>query len=140
MSLGRKLAIHDYPYTDGVWVEDLGAKGKNFNIIGFIVEGGGAYGGKGSLKDQIKAFEQIALQWEDGILCHPTLGVRAKMALQNLEIEQDLQGRTASLQFTFIENAVNPTSMVLATPKKDVDDNVAAAKKTINTMPPIRII
>ncbi|KAF1027068.1 MAG: hypothetical protein GAK29_00874 [Acinetobacter bereziniae] len=129
MSLGRKLAIHEYPYTDGVWVEDLGAKGKNFHIMGFIVEGGGAYGGKGSLKEQIEAFEKIALQWEDGILCHPTLGVRSKMALQNLEIDQDLQGRTASLRFTFIENAVNPTSMILATPKKDVDDNVKAAKK-----------
>lgn len=129
LMMGRKLAVHDYPYTDGVWVEDLGAKGKNFNVIGFIVEGGGAYGGKGSLKDQILAFEKIALQWGDGIFCHPTLGVRTKMCLQSLEIEQDLQERTASLRFTLVENIVKPTLMVITNPKKEVDNNAKAAKK-----------
>jgi prophage DNA circulation protein len=112
--MGRKLAIHDYPYVDGVWVEDLGAKGKTFHIMGFIIEGGGAYGGTGTLKQQIEALEKVAEQWGDGIFCHPTLGTRTKMCLHDFEIEQDTQGRTASIRFTLIENKVKPTLMVLA--------------------------
>lgn len=111
LSLGRKIAVHDYPYVDGVYAEDLGMRGKIFHIQGFIVEGGGAYGRAGTLREQMEAFEQAASQWGDGVFVHPTLGMRPKMCLQGMEIEQDLQGRVATIRFSLIENIVSPSSM-----------------------------
>lgn len=113
ISMGRKIAVHEYPYVDGVYAEDLGAKGKAFHVMGFIVDGGGAYGGKGTLKQQLEEFEKAAMQWGDGEFIHPTLGARPKMCLLNLEIEQDQQGRVAALRFTLLENKVKPTAMVV---------------------------
>ena len=130
LSLGRKIAVHEYPYVDGVYAEDLGAKGKAFHVMGFIVEGGGAYGGKGTLKEQLEAFEKAAMQWGDGEFIHPTLGARSKMSLLNLDIEQDQQGRVASLRFTLLENIVNPTTMVMANTQAQTEALSLAAKKT----------
>ncbi len=129
LNIGRKLAIHDYPYVDGVWVEDMGTKGKLFHIMGFLVEGGGAYGGIGSLKQQIEALEKASQQWGDGIFCHPLQGTRSKMCLQNLEIEQDLQGRIATLRISLIENKVQPTLMVTANTQAQTLALTVVAKK-----------
>ncbi|MCR4532451.1 DNA circularization protein [Acinetobacter venetianus] len=130
LSLGRKIAVHEYPYVDGVYAEDLGAKGKAFHVMGFIVEGGGAYGGKGTLKQQLEEFEKAAMQWGDGEFIHPTLGARPKMCLLNLEIEQDQQGRVASLRFTLLENIVNPTVMVVPNAQAQTEALGARAKET----------
>lgn len=130
LSLGRKIAVHEYPYSDGVYAEDLGAKGKLFHVMGFIVEGGGAYGGSGSLKQQIEEFEKIALQWGDGEFIHPTLGTRPKMCLLNLDIEQEQQGRVATIRFSLLENKVQATSFVAVNAKDNTIDNAGIAKKT----------
>lgn len=127
--LGRKLATHEYPYVDGVFIEDLGSKGKSFHVMGFIVEGGGAYGGKGTLKQQIEAFEKAADQWGDGRFVHPTLGERSKMCLLTLEIEQDEKGRTATLRFNLYENIVKPTQMIAANTQAQTEVLSATAKK-----------
>lgn len=129
LSLGRKIAVHEYPYVDGVYAEDLGAKGKAFHVMGFIVEGGGAYGGKGTLKQQLEEFEKAAMQWGDGEFIHPTLGARPKMCLLNLDIEQDQQGRVAALRFTLLENKVKPTTMVVANTQAQTLALSAVAKK-----------
>ncbi|KXZ68759.1 DNA circularization N-terminal domain-containing protein [Acinetobacter venetianus] len=130
LSLGRKIAVHEYPYADGVYAEDLGAKGKAFHVMGFIVEGGGAYGGKGTLKEQIVELERIAMQWGNGEFIHPTLGARPKMCLLNFEIEQDQKGRVASLRFTLLENIVNPTVMVVPNAQGQTEDLGTRAKET----------
>lgn len=129
LSLGRKIAVHEYPYTDGVYAEDLGAKGKAFHVMGFIIEGGGAYGGKGTLKEQIEEFERIAMQWGDGEFIHPMLGIRPKMCLLNLEIEQDREGRVATIRFSLLENKVQATSFVAINAKDNTIDNAGDAKK-----------
>jgi len=129
LSLGRKIAVHEYPYVDGVYAEDLGAKGKAFHVMGFIVEGGGAYGGKGTLKQQLEEFEKAAMQWGDGEFIHPTLGARPKMCLLNLEVEQDQQGRVAALRFTLLENKVKPTAMVVPNTQAQTIALSAAARK-----------
>lgn len=129
LSLGRKIAVHEYPYVDGVYAEDLGAKGKAFHVMGFIVEGGGAYGGKGTLKQQLDEFEKAAMQWGDGEFIHPTLGARPKMCLLNLEIEQDQQGRVAALRFTILENKVKPTAMVVPNTQAQTIALSAVARK-----------
>ena len=129
LSLGRKIAVHDYPYSDGVYAEDLGAKGKLFHVMGFIVEGGGAYGGIGSLRQQIEEFEKVASQWGDGEFIHPSLGTRSKMCLLNFDIEQEQQGRVATLRFTLLENKVNPTSMIVPNTQAQTIALVGVAKK-----------
>lgn len=129
ISMGRKIAVHEYPYVDGVYAEDLGAKGKSIHVMGFLVEGGGAYGGKGTLAEQIIEFEKVALQWGDGEFIHPTVGTRTKMCLLNLDIEQDQQGRVATIRFTLLKNKVKPTIMVVANTQAQTLALSAVAKK-----------
>lgn len=129
ISMGRKIAIHEYPYVDGVYGEDLGSKGKVFHVMGFIVEGGGAYGGKGTLKQQIEELEKAGDQWGDGEFTHPTLGKRQKMCLLSLDIEQDEKGRVATVRITLLENKVKPTVMIVANTQAQTVALSAAAKK-----------
>lgn len=129
MTMGRKQAIHEYPYVDGVFAEDLGSKGKTFHVMGFIVEGGGAYGGQGTLKQQIEELEKTADQWGDGEFTHPTLGKRQRMALLSFEIEQESQGRVATIRLTLLENKVKPTIMVAANTQAQTIAQAAIAKK-----------
>ena len=35
---GRKNAVHEYPFRDSSWVEDLGKQARKFEITGFLVE------------------------------------------------------------------------------------------------------
>ena len=35
---GRKTSNHEYPYRDEAWIEDLGKKGRQFEVQGFLVE------------------------------------------------------------------------------------------------------
>ena len=113
VSLGRKIAVHEYPFVDGVYAEDLGAKGKRWHIQGFIVEGGGAYGGEGTLKQQVMKFWESSNQYGAGILVHPTIGMRTDCALLEMDIDEDLNGRVATLRMSFIESRVRPTSFIV---------------------------
>lgn len=113
ISLGRKLAVHEYPFVDGVYAEDLGAKGKRWHVQGFLVEGGGAYGGKGTLAEQILEFWESSNQYGNGIFVHPTVGTRPQCALDTFDIDQDINGRMATLRMSFIESKVRPTAMTV---------------------------
>ena len=63
---GRRTAIHEYPYRDTVWVEDLGRLPRRFAFQAFQV-GDDVY-------QQRDAMIQACEQPGEGTLVHPTLG------------------------------------------------------------------
>lgn len=65
--LGRRIAVHEYPYKDSVWGEDLGSGRKQFNFRGFL------NGPLASVQHtaMVLAVDKPGL----GTLTHPTLGV-----------------------------------------------------------------
>jgi prophage DNA circulation protein len=79
LSLGRKIAVHEYPYTDGVFAEDLGAKGKAFHVMGLLLKVVVLMVEK-ALKEQIIELEKIAMQWGMVNLFIPLWGLAQKCA------------------------------------------------------------
>jgi prophage DNA circulation protein len=65
--LGRRIALHEYPYKDSVWAEDLGSGRKQFQFRGFL---------NGPLAAVQHAAFLLAVDKPGlGTLTHPTLGI-----------------------------------------------------------------
>jgi prophage DNA circulation protein len=110
IQFGRRVAVHEYPYRDTVWVEDLGRLGKRIAFAAFIV-GGDCIEQRDRL---IKACEDPAAA-EGGELVHPTLG-RIKVSLLDPVtcVERWDRGRMFEIGFSFLEQGERkfPTSAV----------------------------
>ena len=68
---GRRNAVHEYPFRDTPWVEDLGRQARRFSVTGFIVG-----------DDVIERRDAMIAACESSdtgssTLVHPTLGKRS---------------------------------------------------------------
>ena len=73
IQVGRRTATHDYPNREVIWVEDLGRKGREISLSGFLVTDSLIYGG-GDVLDQQDALIAAAETKGPGKLVHPTIG------------------------------------------------------------------
>lgn len=94
---GRRVAVHEYPFRDTVWVEDLGRNVRRLGLTGFLV------GDDALLRKQemIEACEEEG----PGELVHPTLGSLTVALLEFAASERWDQGRVVELAFAFVEAA-----------------------------------
>jgi prophage DNA circulation protein len=72
MTHGRRVAVHEYPYRDTAWVEDMGRAARKITLRGFIVQDSTVYGG--SVIAQRQALIAACEQKDTATLIHPTLG------------------------------------------------------------------
>lgn len=91
---GRRLAIHEYPYRDTIWVEDLGKLPRRFNITAFLV-GDDVYEQRDAL---VSACEQAG----PGSLVHPTMGTAQCVLLDFVVIDRRERGRMVQVSMQFI--------------------------------------
>ena len=91
---GRRVAIHEYPYRDDAWAEDLGKLPRRFTIQAFIV-GDDCYQRR---DDMLRACETAGA----GTLVHPTLGSIQVVLLEFGCADRRERGRVVEFQFTFI--------------------------------------
>jgi prophage DNA circulation protein len=91
---GRRVAIHEYPYRDDAWAEDLGKLPRRFSIQAFIV-GDDCYTQRDAM---LKACEQAGA----GTLVHPTMGSIQCVLLEFQATDRRERGRVVELQFSFI--------------------------------------
>lgn len=92
---GRRVAIHEYPYRDDAWVEDLGKLPRRFSVQGFLV-GDDVYQQRDAM---LAACEQPGA----GTLVHPTLGSIQCVLLEPLQCtDRRERGRVVELAFAFI--------------------------------------
>ncbi|MCQ8240516.1 DNA circularization N-terminal domain-containing protein [Rhizosaccharibacter radicis] len=64
---GRKIALHDYPFRDDPWPEDLGRRGRGFRVRGFLC---------GQLfRTQFDLLLLAVERKGPGLLIHPTRGL-----------------------------------------------------------------
>lgn len=92
---GRRNAVHEYPFRDMPWIEDLGRSARRILITGFI------FG-----DDVIAQRDKLIAACEkpgDGELVHPTLGRRTVALLDVSTTEHMEQGRVFEISFSFIE-------------------------------------
>ncbi|OEZ85640.1 hypothetical protein JAB8_38220 [Janthinobacterium sp. HH106] len=96
IKFGRRTAVHEYPYRDTVWVEDLGRAVRRITMTGFLV-GDDVI----AQRDRMIAAAETA---GSGELIHPTLGQLTASAVECVAEEKWEQGRVFQLSFTFIES------------------------------------
>jgi prophage DNA circulation protein len=102
---GRRVAVHEYPFRDKPWVEDLGRSARKINLVGFLITDSAVYGGG----DAIAQTEQMIAAAEtsgSGILIHPTLGSLTVSLVAPLAVlaRWDNGVRYFELNFQFIES------------------------------------
>jgi prophage DNA circulation protein len=94
---GRRNTLHEYPYRDTVWVEDLGRGTRRYAFRGFLVG------------DDVFAQRQALLAANEtagtGVLVHPSLGSITVSLTQFASSESAQRGRVVDLNFEFVENA-----------------------------------
>ena len=93
---GRRQVVHEYPFRDTVWVEDLGRSARHLNVSGFLV-GDDAIAKRDRL---ISAIETAG----DGDLMHPTYGQLRVSVMEFSTEERWDQGRVFMVNFNVIES------------------------------------
>ncbi|WP_233872516.1 DNA circularization protein [Paraburkholderia adhaesiva] len=103
LKAGRRVALHEYPYRDDVWVEDIGRAGRRISLTGFLLQDA-AYGGGDVLAQRAAMIAACETPDQgDGELVHPSLG-RVTASLLEFECEErGERGRSFELRFTLIE-------------------------------------
>lgn len=91
---GRRVAIHEYPFRDKPWVEDLGLHTCNIEFSGYLC-GDDCY----SQRDQLKKALETSV---DGTLVHPSLGSVHASLINASFSERAEKGRVVELRLQFV--------------------------------------
>jgi prophage DNA circulation protein len=94
---GRRTVLHEYPYRDTVWVEDIGRLPRRFNFQAFLV-GDDVYQQRAAM---LKACEQAGA----GTLVHPTLGSVQCVLVDFTTTDRRERGRVVEIAFQFVAAA-----------------------------------
>jgi prophage DNA circulation protein len=94
---GRRTALHEYPFRDEVWVEDLGLGTRTFAFRGFLV-GDNVFAQRDAM---IAAVETAG----PGTMVHPSIGSRNVSVIDFSATERGERGRVVELEFSFIQTA-----------------------------------
>jgi prophage DNA circulation protein len=99
---GRRTAVHEYPFRDTIWVEDLGRKGREISLSGFLVANSLVYGGGDVLAQQDQLIAAAETKGP-GKLVHPTLGELTVSCL-SVSIDESFDSLGVfAIEFTFLE-------------------------------------
>lgn len=118
---GRKQAVHDYPYRDTPWVEDLGQRGRLYRITGFLC-GATCYVQRDLL---VSASEARG----PGLLIHPTIGIIRAACMSFEWRERDGFTGVIDIQLELLEQRNLLTSLV----KTALDAAVAVSALALQT-------
>lgn len=106
---GRRTAVHEYPYRNLPWVEDMGAATQQINFSGFLV-GDDCY----IQRDVLAA---ACAQKGPGFLVHPSLGPIPAACLTNATFNERVdRGRVVEVQLGFIVTQNIPVIQLITGP------------------------
>lgn len=109
---GRRIALHEYPYKDNIWPEDLGKLPRRFQVSGFLV-GDDCY-------QQKLAMIQACEQQGAGTLVHPTLGSVQVYLLDFTTTDRRDRGRYVEVDFQFIDGSAASMAPALTANTGDI--------------------
>lgn len=91
---GRRIALHEYPFRDTPWPEDVGRGTRKFSIQGFLITDSLIYGG-GDVIDQREQLVAAVETLGSGTMIHPTLGrLQVSVPEDGLIVTERLDGAT----------------------------------------------
>lgn len=105
---GRKVAIHDYPFRDGGWAEDMGRALRTYSFTGYLV---------GDIASAMQlALDRAVEQPDAGLLIHPTVGAQMVSVLSCATSVRKDAMRVIEIAFEFIEQGTRSlTATLIAT-------------------------
>ncbi|PHM70407.1 DNA circularization protein [Xenorhabdus kozodoii] len=104
---GRRQAVHEYPYRDTAWIEDLGRATRKITLRGFIIQDSAVY----HAPDVITQRKNLVAACETGstgTLVHPTLGeLTVSVTESGLRMNESVEfGRVFEFTLTVIESGL----------------------------------
>jgi prophage DNA circulation protein len=109
---GRRQAIHEYPYRDTAWIEDLGRATRRLTIRGFLIQSSCLYNAPDVMtqRDSLIAACEMA---DAGTLVHPTLGeMTVSIPESGLRLNEGAEsGRVFEFTLTIIESGLRVFSV-----------------------------
>ncbi len=104
---GRRVAVHEYPYRDQAWVEDLGRSTRRITIKGFLIQDSLVY----DAPDVFIQRDNLIAACEEGntgTLIHPTLGeLTVNITESGLRINENADnGRVFEFELVVIESGL----------------------------------
>ncbi|KAE9813099.1 hypothetical protein GP647_25435, partial [Escherichia coli] len=100
-------AVHEYPYRDTAWIEDMGRGTRRFVLKGFLVQDSLIYGGGDAISQRIALIAACETKGS-GTLIHPTHGEMTVSVPENgLSLSGDMKsGRVFEFTLTLIESGI----------------------------------
>jgi prophage DNA circulation protein len=120
---GRRVALHEYPYRDTIWPEDLGKLPRRFQVSAFLV-GDDCYQQK---KRMIAACEQAGA----GTLVHPTLGSVQCVLMDFTTTDRRDRGRYVEVEFEFIDASTATLSPAASAATGNAVKSMATSLNTV---------
>lgn len=114
--MGRRNAVHEYPFRDTPWVEDLGKSARRFQVVGFVL-------GDDVIAQRAKMVDAVERPG-DGELVHPTFG-RIAVAVIGFDVAES-KGRMFEYTFTFVRQGAKVYPSSLAEGAALISDSAAA--------------
>lgn len=99
--LGRRTVLHEYPFRDDVWAEDLGRAPRVFQVSGFLADSAGGFLAEA-------ARDALALACErktPGTFTHPTFGIFTVALVSFITSESKDSLGSYSVDFEFVQTA-----------------------------------
>ena len=112
-TVGRRVALHQYPGRDDPWAEDMGRAARRWRFNGFLVSNDPVYAGGPVILQ--RALLIAALEKKGpGTLTHPTLGLLT-VSVESATIADPLEAGTYSeLEIVFVEAGKQKFPTILA--------------------------
>ncbi|HGJ5857958.1 DNA circularization N-terminal domain-containing protein, partial [Arsenophonus nasoniae] len=104
---GRRQAVHEYPYREQAWIEDMGRSTRRITIKGFLVHDSQVY----SAPDVMTQRNNLVAVCEAGKTCtlnHPTLGeMTVSVTESGLRLHERVEnGRVFEFELVVIESGL----------------------------------
>lgn len=103
IQFGRRNAVHEYPFKETVWVEDMGKATRKISFSAFLLEDDLVYGG-GSVIGQLENFITACESKDEGELVHPLLGNMNVSLMEAAAVAKSDSGRVIELSLSFVES------------------------------------
>ncbi|EKN3566293.1 DNA circularization protein [Yersinia enterocolitica] len=109
---GRRQAIHEYPYRDTAWIEDLGRATRRLTIRGFLIQSSGLYTAPDVMTQRDSLIAACEMP-DAGTLVHPTLGeMTVSIPESGLRLNEGAEsGRVFEFTLTIIESGLRVFSV-----------------------------
>lgn len=113
---GRRVAVHEYPFRDTVWIEDLGRSSRKITLQGFLIQDP-AYATSNDVFTQRDSLVSACETSGSGTLIHPTLGsLTVSIPAGGLKIKEHRDhGRVFEFTLTCLESGLKVFALTSAT-------------------------